>query len=276
MEPQTKIPRTRPRSASVPLPMEASLLDALNQILGHKMSPSPDITSKLGSNSSVNFPPNGTQPTASSSARPANSHAAGSFKFPTAGSSTGKRRFYFANSSSPGLNPDAIDLDAFRCPTFFANSPTSESSDTEKKDFGATAWKIIDKQTKGDLVVAKELLYEFSRVLYGTENGNHIHMEDRKYIVWKTTDPKCPTFSQYIEQMQILVTFLEQPAAKDKPIVHLVDKLDVSKTCGWDSSWNKDLKVCLKLYIQPLIEWLPDKTLDGSTRTSSLGCAFLR
>ena len=241
MEPQTNIPRTRPRSSSVPLPMEAGLLDALNQLLGHnKMSP--DITS----NSSINFPPNGTQPTASSSARPANSHAAGSF--PTAVSSTGKRQFYSANSSSPG--PDAIDLDAFRCPTSF-DSSISESSDTEKKDFGATAWKIIDKQTKGDLVVAKELLYEFSRVLYGNEKGNHIHMEDQKYILWKTTDPKCPTFSQYIEQMQILVTFLEQPAAKDKPIIHLVDKLDVSKTCGWDSSWNKDLKVCPNFYIHP-------------------------
>ena len=52
-------------------------------------------------------------------------------------------------------------------------------------------------------------------------------------------DSECPTFSQYIEQMRILVTFMEQPEAKDKPIIHLADKLSASDTCGW--SKNKDL-----------------------------------
>jgi hypothetical protein len=65
MEPQTRPRRPQARSASVPLPRNAGLHDAeksqlLNLLLAHMIT----------SNS------NGTQPTASSSARPANSHAA--------------------------------------------------------------------------------------------------------------------------------------------------------------------------------------------------------
>ena len=36
---------------------------------------------------------------------------------------------------------------------------------------------------------------------------------------------------------------MEQPEAKDKPIIHLADKLSASDTCGWNK--NKDLQVCL-------------------------------
>ena len=70
---------------------------------------------------------------------------------------------------------------------------------------------------------------------------------------------------------------MEQPEAKDKPIIHLADKLSASDTCEW--SKNKDLQVCLvNSYISPSIEWLLNKTLVllyDSTRTSSLGWTFL-
>ena len=205
MKPQTNIPRPRPRprSASVPLPKDAGLRDVLNLVLGLAHRTSPDIAS----NPPVNVP--------------------------TPGPSTGKHQFYFANPSSLGLSPDAIDLDTFRSPT----------SDTEHEDFGATAWKIFNKQRKGDLIVAKQLLNELGRVLYGAKDSEtgYLYMEDRKYVFWKIFDSDCPNFSHYIAQLRILVTFLEQPAAKDKPIVHLADKLSDSDTCGWDPSWNKDL-----------------------------------
>ena len=68
-------------------------------------------------------------------------------------------------------------------------------------------------------------------------------MEDRRYIFWKPLIPIAQTF-RTIAQIRILVTFLEQPAAKDESIIHLVDKL-VSDTCGCNPSWNKDLRLCL-------------------------------
>jgi len=82
------------------------------------------------------------------------------------------------------------------------------------------------RQTKGDLVVAKELLYELSHVLYGTDGGSetgHIIMVDRNYVGWKSSDSECPNFSHYLVQMQILVSFLERPAAKNRPIIDLVN-----------------------------------------------------
>ena len=135
-----------------------------------------------------------------------------------------------------GLAPDEPD-----------GFPFPDASDREHEDFGTTMWKIFNKQRKGDLIVAKELLNELGHVLYGAKDSKtgYLYMEDRKYIFWKTFGSNCPNFSHYIAQLQILVTILEQPAAKDKPIVHLVDKLSDSDTCGWDPSWKKDLQVCL-------------------------------
>ena len=104
------------------------------------------------------------------------------------------------------------------------------------------------KQTKGELVVAPELLHELCRVLYGTNvvsEMGHIFMEDRNYVGWKSSDSECPNFSQYLVQMQILVTFMERPAAERRPITDLVNELGVSQICGWDPSWNQGQKVCL-------------------------------
>ena len=153
----------------------------------------------------------------------------------------------FANSGSPGLSPDdAIDLDAYR-------SPTPLASDTEKQAFNNILGKIMAKQTKGDLVVAKELLYEHSRVLYDITDESemgHIVMEDRNYVGWKSSDSECPNFSHYLVQMQILVTFFERlPAAKHRRFIDLVNELSGSQTCGWDPSWNRDQQVCLNSYI---------------------------
>jgi hypothetical protein len=188
--------------------------------------------------------------------------------------STGKHQFYFANSGSPGLSPDdAIDLDAYR-------SPTPSTSDAEKQAFNNILGKIMAKQTNGDLVVAKELLHELSRVLYDinveSEMG-HIIMEDRNYIGWKSSDSECPNFSYYLVQIQILVTFLERPpAAKHRQFIDLVNELSGSPTCGWDPSWNQDQQVCLNSYITFKLSGLPDKTLVQHGSTSSLVCAFFR
>jgi predicted nucleotidyltransferase len=139
------------------------------------------------------------------------------------------------------LSPDAIDLDAYQKPTLSASA-------SEKEAFNITTGKIMAKQIKGDFVVAKELLYELSRVLYGvnveSEMG-HMPMEIPNYVGWKTSDPECPNFSQYLAQMKTLVTFLDQPRANHRPITHLVDELRDSQTCGWNSSWNRDQQVCL-------------------------------
>lgn len=176
----------------------------------------------------------------------------------TAWSSSSKDQFYFANSGSPGLGTDyAIDLDAYR-------KPSPSASDTEKKAFNTIRGKIMAKQTKNDLVVAKKLLHEHSRVLYGTNvesEMGHIVMEDRNYVDWKSSDSECPNFSHYLVQIQVLVAFLERPAAKHLPIIDLVNELSGSWTSGWDPSWNQSKQVCL---ISPLIEWLATDALGGS------------
>lgn len=111
--------------------------------------------------------------------------------------------------------------------------------------------KILDKQSKGHLVVAKELLMKLSVVLHvnGESEAAHIYMEDRNYAGWKTSDSDCPNFSQYLEQIQILVTFFERPAAKHRPIIDLVKELRASQTCGWNSRWDQNQEVCLNSYI---------------------------
>ena len=133
-------------------------------------------------------------------------------------------------------------MDAYR-------KPTPSASDAEKKTFNTTLGKIAAKQLKGELIVATELLHELSRILYGTNlesKTGPIAMEDLKYVYgWKTCYFDCPNFSQYLVQMQILVTFLERPAAKRRPIIDLVNELSTSQTCGWDPSWNQGQKVCL-------------------------------
>jgi hypothetical protein len=127
----------------------------------------------------------------------------------------------------------------------------SAASDTEKEIFNTILGKVMDKQTKGELVVALELLKELSHVLYGTNVESetaHILMEDRNYVGWKSSDSDCPNFSQYLVQVQILVAFLERPAAERRPIIDLVSELSVSQTCGWDPSWDQGQKVCLNSY----------------------------
>ena len=136
---------------------------------------------------------------------------------------------------------NVIDLDAYR-------KPTSSASYAEKETFNTTLRKIAAKHLKGELIVAPGLLQELINVLYESEMGP-IAMEDLKYVYgWKTCYFDCPNFSQYLVQMQILVTFLERPAAKWRPIIDLVNELSTSQTCGWDPSWNQGQKVCLHSY----------------------------
>lgn len=65
--------------------------------------------------------------------------------------------------------------------------------------------------------MTKELPYDLSHLLYGVNVESkmaHMIMEDQNYISWKTSDPECPNFSQYVVQIKTLVDFLEQWGAK--------------------------------------------------------------
>jgi hypothetical protein len=58
--------------------------------------------------------------------------------------------------------------------------------------------------------VTKELPYDLSHLLYGVNVESkmaHMIMEDQNYISWKTSDPECPNFSQYVVQIKTLVDF---------------------------------------------------------------------
>ena len=105
------------------------------------------------------------------------------------------------------------------------------------------------KKTKGELIVASELPHELLRVVPTLNPKWVIIMEDRNFVGWKSSDSECPNFSQYLVQMQILLTFLEWPAGKQRPNSDLVNEFSVSQICGWDLSWNQGQKVCLKSYI---------------------------
>jgi hypothetical protein len=53
-----------------------------------------------------------------------------------------------------------------------------------------------------------------------SEMGLHdIVMEDRNYVGWKFSVPNAQTFSQYLVQMQILVTFFKLERSKTKLLI---------------------------------------------------------
>ena len=151
------------------------------------------------------------------------------------------------------MNPDAglrdaIDLDAFRRPT----------SDTGDYDYTATVQRLIEKKMVGGFIVNKEILYEFSRVLYVAKDSEmaHIDTKERKYLTWipnvqhfRSILSKCESWSRLWNSRKQRTSQLFISPTSSVPQIHV------------NGVRTRTYRCVLLILISLSIEWLLNKTL---------------